>query len=86
MRTVWASDRPATPSAVIVDVVVVVNIVDGGDVRDPRIADVHVAEITAAHSVPRDERLTKSQRAPAKASAESEAEVHTPARAAKPGD
>jgi hypothetical protein len=70
----------------IVDVVVVVNIVDGGDVRDPRIADVHVAEITATHSVPRDERFTVSKWAPAKASTESEAEVHTPAWAAKPCD
>ena len=86
MSPVWASDRPATPSAMIVDVVVVVNIVDGGDIRDPRIADIHVAEITAAYSVPRNERLTKSQRAPAEASTESEADVRTPARAAKPGD
>jgi hypothetical protein len=70
----------------IVAVVVVVNIVEGGDIRDPRVADVHVAEITAAHSVPWDERLTKSQWAPTKASTESEAEVRTPARAAKPGD
>src|SRR5205085_6342760 len=72
--------------AVIVDEVVVVNIVNSSDIRDPRVADVHVPKIAAAHSVPWDERLTKSKRAPAETSAESEAEVRTPARPAKPGD
>jgi len=74
--------RTALPGT-IVQVIVVVDIVD---VRNARVGDVNVVEVAAARSIPRNERFTESQRTPAKAAAETEAEVHAPARSAKPRD
>jgi hypothetical protein len=58
-------------------------------VVDARIADVDIAEITAARPIPREERLAKAQRTPAKSAAKtySEAKVNPnpEVRPAKPG-
>ncbi len=54
------------------------------DIHDPRVADVHAAEVAKASAIPWEERLTEAQRAPSETS-QGEAEVDTPARAAKPG-
>jgi len=75
----------AVPRA-IVQVVVVINIVDVRDVGNPGVGDVHAIEVAAACAIPRNERLTEPQRAPAKAPTETESEVDAPSRPAKPCD
>src|SRR5262249_38227916 len=55
------------------------------DVHDTRIRNVHAAEVAEAAVIPRVERFTPAQRAPAESAAETEAEVDTPSGAAKPG-
>jgi len=71
-------------AGVIIDVGVVVNVRDIGDVRDPCVRYVHVVEVTAAHAVPRNVRLPVSQRAPAIAPAETAAETDADAPVAAP--
>src|SRR5258708_25263556 len=86
--TVQASARLSWPhriarSRVVVDEVVVIDIRNVRDIGDVRVGDVHLIEVTAAHAIPWDKRLAKSQRAPAIASAVTEPEAHAPARPAK---
>jgi hypothetical protein len=55
-------------------IVVVIIVGDVRDIGDVRVVDVHVAEISAADAIPRKERFTPAQRAPAPAAAEAESE------------
>src|SRR5207247_10318792 len=75
--------RVAFSTWVAIDESVVVN-VRYVDIRDPGIGDVDAIEIAATHSIPRNERLTESKRAPSVAIATAEAESQTPARPAEP--
>src|SRR5581483_6248670 len=79
---VWKRASINTPRAWPVVIVVIV-IRDIGDVHDPCVADVYIAEVTSSHAVPGEERFPIPERAPAKASAESERD--TPVRTAEPG-
>ncbi len=58
------------------------------EVRDPRVAEVDVAEVTATNSIQGVERLPETERTPAeprsKAPSEAKAETEAPARPAKP--
>jgi hypothetical protein len=56
------------------------------DVRDARVRDIHIPEITPAHVIPREERLAEAQRAPAKSTTITKSETGTPATPAPPGD
>src|SRR5260370_8167035 len=49
--------------------IVVIKVVQRIYVRDPRIRDVHVAEIISAGVIPRTERFAESQREPADSTA-----------------
>jgi hypothetical protein len=69
-------------SAMPPSVHIVIIVGDVRDVHDPRVRDVHVAEVAASVTVPGIERLTESQRTPTYATAESEA--HSPSRTAEP--
>src|SRR5947207_6689664 len=71
----------AVPCAMMIIVI----IGDDVDVRDPRIADVDSAEVTAAAAIPRHKRLTKSQRAPAIRRSAAESNTDSPAATTKPG-
>jgi hypothetical protein len=54
------------------------------DVHNSRVADIDAAEVTKTSSIPGEERLAETQRAPSKTS-QGEAEIHAPAGTAKPG-
>jgi len=95
-RALWRGSKSAWPVHVRVERIrslrVIVEIIgDVVDVRDPRIGNVHVVEISTASAVPGIERFTKSQRAPAKAhsaptTTKSETPAPTPSPAAIPAD
>jgi hypothetical protein len=70
---------------------VVKSVVEGIDVRNPRVVNVHVAEIAPSGAIPGDKRFAESERAPSEASAVSKANSakansDTPARTAVPAD
>src|SRR5439155_18189285 len=73
----------AASTRVVVDIRIVVNL-RYIDVGYPRIGDVDAVEIAAAHSVPRNERLTEAQWAPSVAIATTESNSKTPSRASEP--
>src|ERR1700691_5852693 len=54
------------------------------EVCDPRVAEVDVAEVTAADAIPRKERFPEAQRTPAESGSESKPETEAPTRPAKP--
>jgi hypothetical protein len=60
--------------------VVVVDVRDVCDICDVCIGDIHLVKIAAAYAIPRDEWFTKAQRAPAKASAETNPHTESPAK------
>jgi hypothetical protein len=64
--------------------VAVVDVVNVRDVCDARVGDIHAIEITAAYAIPRNVSFTETQRAPAKAAPETNA--NAPTAAAKPCD
>src|SRR5258708_40340386 len=71
-------------SLVIVHVGVVVDIGDVRNIRDMRVGDVHLVEVAAAHAVPGNVGLAKTQRAPAIAVSAAEANSYAPSPTAKP--
>ena len=56
------------------------------DVDDPRIPNVHVAEVVPASAIPRIERLTPTERAPTISATTTETQAHAPSRSAEPCD
>lgn len=66
---------------------VVIKIVgDVPNIRDARISDVDVREVTPAPSVPGEERLTKAERAPAESATKAKSKGDSPSRTTKPCD
>jgi hypothetical protein len=84
LATVQAASAWIAHSRAVVNEVVVIDIRNVRDIGDARIGDIHPIEVTAARAIPRDERLTKSQRAPTEASAETESKAGSPTRATEP--
>src|ERR1051326_4456711 len=68
----------------IINVRIIINIRDV-DIRDMGVRDVHPVEVAAADSIPGNERLTESERAPAiAAEAATKANANSPSGPAKP--
>src|SRR5260370_11555962 len=66
--------------------IVVIKVVQRIYVRDPRIRDVHVAEIISAGVIPRTERFAESQREPADSTAPAATETKAKSTAAHKTD
>jgi hypothetical protein len=59
-------------------------IVEAVDVIDPRVVNIHSAEVTPSGVVPGTERFSPTERAPSEPAAETEAESNAPAWTAEP--